>query len=71
MDYRHNLGSELAWIKHCKNQDEILEYIKQLNLNPYYISYEWNKDDYTITFGADWKDAMTEVIISASIKTII
>ena len=70
MDYRYNLGTELAWIKYCKNQDEIFEYIKQLNLNPNYIGYDWTEDDFTITFGADWKDIMTEVNISASIKVI-
>lgn len=70
MGYKYNLGNELAWIKNCKTQDEIFEYIKQLNLNPNYIGYDWDKDDYTITFGADWKDTTTEVNISASIKII-
>ena len=70
MGYRYNLGNELAWIKNCKTQDEIFEYIKQLNLNPNYIGYDWDKDDYTITFDADWKDATTEVNISASIRII-
>lgn len=71
MGYKYNLGNELAWIKNCKTQDEIFEYIRQLNLNPKYISYNWNKDDFIISFGADWHNQSTEVVISASIKTII
>ena len=71
MGYKYNLGNELAWIKNCKTQDEIFKYIRQLNLNPKYINYNWNKDDFIISFGADWHNQSTEVVISASIKTII
>lgn len=39
MDYRLNLGSELAQIKNCKTQEEIIDFIKQHNLDPYGISY--------------------------------
>ena len=39
MNYRINLGSELAQIKNCKTQEEIVDFIKQYNLDPLYFGY--------------------------------
>lgn len=39
-----NLGSELAQIKNCKTQEEIIDFIKQYNLDPYSISYFLDKE---------------------------
>lgn len=45
MDYKMNLGNELAQIKNCKTQEEIIDFIKQHNLDPRYLGYTWDKED--------------------------
>lgn len=40
MGYKMNLGNELAQIKNCETEKEIIDFIKQYNLNPLYLSYD-------------------------------
>lgn len=68
MDYRLNLGSELAQIKNCKTQEEIIDFIKQHNLDPYGISYNWDKENWSVTFDAFWTNGITTVDINVTVK---
>lgn len=63
-----NLGNELAQIKNCETEKEIIDFIKQYNLNPLYLSYDWNKEDLAITFGATWTNGQSKVTISVTIE---
>lgn len=68
MDYRINLGSELAQIKNCKTQEEIIDFIKQHNLDPRSISYFWDKEGWIITFDATWTNGQSKVDITVSVE---
>ncbi len=68
MGYRMNFGNELAQIIHCKTQDEILHFIKDHNLNPTYLKYDWNKDEWSITFNANWTNQVTAIDVTVTVK---
>lgn len=68
MDYKMNLGNELAQIKNCKTQEEIVDFIKQHNLNPLYLGYDLNKESQAITFDATWTNGQSKVNISVTVE---
>lgn len=68
MSYRINLGSELAQIKNCKTQEEIIDFIKQHNLDPLYLGYTWDKEGHAITFDAIWTNGQSKVNISVTVE---
>jgi hypothetical protein len=69
MDYKMNLGNELAQIKDCKTQEEITDFIKQHNLNPLYLGYTWDKEGgNAIMFDATWTNGQSKVNISVTVE---
>ncbi len=68
MNYRMNLGSELAQIKNCKTQEEIINFIEQYNLDPLYLSYSFDKEGHVITFDATWTNGQSKVDISVTVE---
>lgn len=63
-----NIGNELAQIKNCKTQEEIVDFIKQHNLNPLYLAYTWDKEGRAITFDATWTNKQSKVNISVTVE---
>ena len=68
MDYKMNLGNELAQIKKCKTQEEIKDFIKQHNLDPLYLGYMWDKEHCTISFDAIWTNGQSKVNVSVTVE---
>lgn len=68
MDYKMNLGNELAQIKNCKTQEEIVDFIKQHNLDPVYLGFTWDKENRTIIFEATWTNGQSKVDINVTVE---
>jgi arsenate reductase-like glutaredoxin family protein len=63
-----NLGSELAQIKNCKTQEEVMDFIKQHNLDPRSVSYFWDKEGRAITFDAVSTNGRSRVDITVTVE---
>ena len=63
-----DIGNELAQIKNCKTQEEIVDFIKQHNLDPCSLGYFWGKEGLAITFDAVWTNGQSRVDISVTVE---